>query len=115
VIFIHGGGFVGGDKRGVAAALLEACLDNGISVASINYRYSTQAPYPGPMHDGARAVQFLRSKAREWNLNPKAFAASGGSAGTGMSLWIGFHADMADAASSDLAQLPQPRPKNRRF
>jgi len=101
VVFIHGGGFVGGDKRGVAVALLEACLENGISVASINYRYSTQAPYPGPMHDGARAVQFLRSKAREWNLNPKAFAASGGSAGAGMSLWIGFHDDMADGAGSD--------------
>jgi len=70
------------------------------------------------MHDGARAVQFLRSKAREWNLNPKAFAASGGSAGTGMSLWIGFHDDMADAASSDLVKrqstrLPPDHPAGR--
>ena len=101
VIHIHGGGFVAGDKSGIAAPLLRYCLENGISVASINYRYSTQAPYPAPMEDGARAVQYLRSKAREWNLNPRAFAATGGSAGAGISLWIGFHDDLADPNSSD--------------
>src|SRR5262244_2887446 len=59
VIFIHGGGFTQGDKSGVSPFLLDACLKEGISVASINYRYSTQAPYPAPMMDSARAVQFL--------------------------------------------------------
>ena len=101
VIHIHGGGFTQGDKSGVPGPLLEACLNQGISVASINYRYSTQAPYPGPMADSARAVQFLRLHAVEWNLNPKAFAATGGSAGAGISLWMGFHDDMSDPKSSD--------------
>ena len=53
------------------------------------------------MLDGARAVQFLRHKASEWNLDPKQVAASGGSAGAGISLWIGFHDDMADPNSDD--------------
>jgi hypothetical protein len=35
-----------------------------------------------------RAIQFLRAHAKEWNLNPKLVAATGGSAGAGMSLWI---------------------------
>ncbi len=101
VIFIHGGGFRAGDKSGLHPALLDLCLEAGISVAAINYRLTHQAPYPAPMHDGARAVQFLRSSAKEWNLHPGAFAATGGSAGAGISLWIGFHDDIADARSDD--------------
>ncbi len=101
LIFIHGGGFTMGDKSQVSSAMLQPCLKNGISVASINYRYSKQAPFPAPMADSARAVQFLRLHAREYNLNPKAFVATGGSAGAGISLWIGFHDDMADPKSDD--------------
>lgn len=101
ILNIHGGGFVQGDKTSVPMYLLRYALDHGISVATINYRYSTQAPYPAPMEDGARAVQFLRSKAREWNLDPHKFAASGGSAGAGILMWVGFSKDMADPSSSD--------------
>lgn len=46
VVFIHGGGFRGGDKGAHNASLLKACLDSGISYASINYRLSGVAPYP---------------------------------------------------------------------
>jgi acetyl esterase len=101
LIFIHGGGFRAGDKSNLSPNLLDRCLAAGISVASINYRYSSQATYPGPMLDGVRAVQYLRSRAAEWNLDPDRFAAAGGSAGAGISLWIGFHDDLADPASDD--------------
>jgi acetyl esterase/lipase len=101
VIFIHGGGFRAGDKSNVAPELLRQCLAAGMSVAAITYRLSQQAPFPAPMLDGARAVQFLRSKATEWNLDPKRFACTGGSAGAGISLWIGFHDDLADPKSAD--------------
>lgn len=101
VIFIHGGGFRQGDKSNLAPGLLSRCLDAGISVASINYRLSNQATFPAPMLDGARAIQFLRSRAAEWNLDPRRFAATGGSAGAGISLWVGFHDDLADPKSAD--------------
>ncbi len=101
VVHIHGGAFVHGDKSSISRGLLELCLKKGISVATINYRYSTQAPFPAPYMDCVRAIQFLRAHAKEWNLNPKLVAATGGSAGAGMSLWIGFHPDMADPASDD--------------
>jgi acetyl esterase len=100
LVSIHGGGFVAGNKS-VQPQLLKDCLDSGISVAAINYRYSTQAIAPAPFHDGARAVQFLRSKAKDWNIDSKRFAATGGSAGAGISLWLGFHEDMADPKSDD--------------
>jgi acetyl esterase len=101
VVFIHGGGFTAGDKTGVPQPLLKQCLEAGIAVATINYRYSTIAPYPAPMEDGARAVQFIRLHAKEWNINPQAVACSGGSAGAGISEWIGFHDDMAQPHSDD--------------
>jgi acetyl esterase/lipase len=101
VIYIHGGGFVAGDKSNVNAGTIQFFLKAGISFASISYRYSTQAPYPAPMMDGARAVQFLRSKAGEWNIDPKRFAAFGGSAGAGISMWLAFHDDLAKPASAD--------------
>jgi len=101
VVFIHGGGFKSGDKSKVSPALLNRCLENGISVASISYRLSQIAPFPAPMQDGARAVQFLRLKAKEWEIDPKRFACTGGSAGAGISLWIAFHDDMANPKSGD--------------
>src|SRR2546421_8956285 len=53
VIHIHGGGFTQGDKRGVSPFLGDARLNQGISVASINYRYSTPAPHPRAMAGSA--------------------------------------------------------------
>jgi acetyl esterase/lipase len=101
VIFIHGGGFRSGDRSGVSPAFIKACRDAGISVASISYRLSNEAAFPAFMHDGARAVQFLRHKAAEWNIDPKRIAATGGSAGAGISLWLAFHDDLAKPDSDD--------------
>lgn len=101
LVFFHGGGFRGGDKSSLSAALLRLCLEAGISVAAANYRLSGEAPYPAAMLDSARAIQFLRSKASQWNIDPKRIAAYGGSAGAGISLWLAFHDDLADPTSED--------------
>ena len=101
VVFFHGGGFRLGDKSGVPGWLVVKCLDAGISVASANYRLSDTAAFPAPMLDGARAVQYLRSHAKELGIDPGRIAASGSSAGAGIALWIGFHDDLADPRSPD--------------
>src|SRR6476620_9001599 len=108
VIFIHGGGFGGGNKDKILNQLpLDEFLKAGVSCASIDYRrlQSNLGPrqiiYPTNFLDSARAVQFLRHNAKEWNLDPTRFACSGGSAGAGMSLWIAFHSDLADPRSDD--------------
>ena len=102
VIYIHGGGFVGGSKR-MNPGMLQQYLNAGMSVAAIHYRFidGKEVLLPEPQHDGARAVQFLRSKAKEWNLDPQRVACFGGSAGAGISMWIGFHDDLADPNSDD--------------
>jgi acetyl esterase len=101
VIFFHGGGFRGGDKASIPAPLVLKCLDAGISVASVNYQLSQTAPFPAPMLDGARAIQFVRKNAVELGIDPDRIAASGSSAGAGIALWVGFHDDLADPASED--------------
>ena len=84
MVFFHGGGFRGGDKSSVPAWLVRDCLDEGISVASANYRLSQTAAFPAPMLDGARAIQFLRHNAAELGIDPDRIAASGNSAGAGL-------------------------------
>jgi len=129
VLYIHGGGWQNGDKRGFKA---EPYLDAGISVAAINYRLikqagarkivpggpgkrggnrkgyqsepeepNTEPPVMAPLEDAARALQFIRSKASEWNIDKQRIGATGGSAGACSSLWLAFHDDMADPKSDD--------------
>jgi acetyl esterase/lipase len=104
VFYIHGGGWRGGDKK----TNPQAFLDKGISVAAINYRYTqngvedgVKPPVQAPLGDAARALQFVRSKADEWNVDKRRIGATGGSAGACTSLWLAFHDDMADPQSSD--------------
>ncbi len=101
VIYIHGGGFRGGDKSRIDGHPIQDYLDQGISFASMNYRLSDVGPYPIMMHDSARGLQLIRHKAKEWNLDPQRVACYGGSAGAGISLWLGFHEDLADPNSDD--------------
>ncbi|MDO8545205.1 MAG: alpha/beta hydrolase [Opitutaceae bacterium] len=106
VFFIHGGGWTGGDKNRVTQ--VQAYLAAGMSVVSINYRMVPQAqaagvkpPVQWPLHDAARALQFVRSRAREWNIDKARIGASGGSAGACSSLWLAFHDDLAQPGSAD--------------
>jgi acetyl esterase/lipase len=108
IVYIHGGGWTGGDRHLYLNMVLPDALKNGISVASIEYRFIVEAtadgevpPVRGPMRDCARAIQFLRYKAAEWNIDKTRVAACGGSAGGCTSLWLAFHDDLADPASSD--------------
>src|SRR5882672_1272718 len=104
VFYIHGGGWSNGDKK----INPKQFLDKGISVAAINYRFvqhgveeNVVPPVKAPLEDAARALQFVRSKAGEWNIDKKRIGATGGSAGGCSSLWLAFHDDMADPTSKD--------------
>ncbi len=102
VIFIHGGGFVNGDKSQVRnRAVVRQCLEAGVSFASLNYRFRDTASIQDILRDAARAVQTIRSRAKEWNIDPARIASFGGSAGAGTSLWLAFHDDLADPQASD--------------
>src|SRR5688572_7624264 len=101
VLYIHGGGFMGGDKKSLSAGALQSYLQAGWAVAAINYRFTSSAPAPAQYLDCARALQTLRHRAKEWNLDPRLVASTGGSAGAGTSMWLAFHDDLADPKSAD--------------
>ncbi|MGB1925309.1 MAG: alpha/beta hydrolase fold domain-containing protein [Rubripirellula sp.] len=100
-IYIHGGGFTSGSKEKLKATELTQLLNSGISVAAINYRYSTIAPLPTPHHDARRALQFIRSKSSEYNIDKDKVATFGGSAGAQICMWLAFSDDMAKPDSAD--------------
>ncbi|HYE06390.1 MAG TPA: alpha/beta hydrolase [Planctomycetota bacterium] len=101
LLFIHGGGFFLGDRSVLPDVIRDRALALGIAVAAVGYRLSTDAPYPAPFRDVARALQHLRHHAPTWGIDPTRVASCGGSAGAGLSSWLAYHADLADAASAD--------------
>jgi hypothetical protein len=102
VVWIHGGGFKRGDGTN-----MYFCEDypqyvaQGVSFASIQYRFREHASVPEIMKDGTRAIQFIRSKQKEWNIDPRRIGVAGYSAGAMMTLWIGFHPEVGDRRSRD--------------
>jgi len=75
-VYIHGGGWTGGDKFRKGNPQ-KTWLTKGVSYAAINYRHTPESPLPAPVHDAARAIQFLRSKAAEWNIDKNRICLSG--------------------------------------
>lgn len=101
IIYIHGGGWINGDKRSASKSEIQKYAKLGISYAAVNYRHTPKHPLPAPVHDAARAVQFIRSKAKEWNINKNRIGLTGGSAGACTSMWILLHDDLKNKKSKD--------------
>src|SRR4051812_42005020 len=78
VVWIHGGGWVGGSKNQVNAAPL---LASGYAVASVEYRFSQDAIFPAQIEDCKAAIRWLRAHATEYELDPAHIGAWGASAG----------------------------------
>jgi len=91
VICIHGGGWEVGDKAFFPCRRL---IKNGYAVASINYRLSSQAPFPAQIVDCKLAIAWLRSHASEYNLDPERIGAWGISAGGHLAALVGLTGDL---------------------
>jgi hypothetical protein len=115
VIYVHGGGFSSGDKDFVYAvqsggawdfpADIRFFLQNNIAFATV--RYSLLNPtgettgIRKPLADIKRALQYIRSRAADFNINKNNIILAGNSAGAGASLWIAFNNNFADAQNAD--------------
>lgn len=100
-IYIHGGGFVNGDKRSINVQTLNELLRSGISVAAVNYRLIQHAPLPAAHEDCVQAIQFIRSRHQEWNIDKTRIGGFGGSAGAQLVMYLAFHDDRADPKNTD--------------
>lgn len=81
LIYLHGGGWVVGDKCNQGLPLCNHLAKLGWICANTNYRLSPGATWPDHLVDAKAAIAWLREHADEWNVDPDFIAISGGSAG----------------------------------
>ena len=91
IIWIHGGSWMYGDKG-------ENCLpardmSDEFAVASVNYRYTTDATFPAQINDCKAAVRFLRANAAKYRIDPNRFGVWGSSAGGYLAAMVGTTGD----------------------
>ena len=98
VIMIHGGGWHNGDYREFP---VHGFINQGISYASVEYRMLNEVSLPGPVMDAARALQFLKHNAAEYNIDPAKIILTGHSAGGLSALYLNYHDDLADPNNAD--------------
>jgi len=82
IIYVHGGGWVSGDKEsGAGKIYISPLLESGFIVAAINYRLAPEYQFPAQILDVKCAVRYLRANAQIFNIDPNHIGALGGSAG----------------------------------
>lgn len=101
IIFIHGGGFVFGDKNDAyeyGKEDIKYYLERGIAFATLNYQFFKKDDSIGVgrcLNDVKTALQYIRHNAKKYNIDKELIGCYGISAGAGSSLYLAFHDDMA--------------------
>jgi acetyl esterase/lipase len=80
VVYIHGGGWSGGDKSAFSRQAAYMAT-KGFAGACIEYRLSGEAKYPAAFDDALAAVRWVRAQAKEYHIDPDRIGAAGGSSG----------------------------------
>ena len=93
IVWIHGGGWSGGDK---AACPAFPMLSHGYVVASLNYRLSGEAKFPAQILDCKGAIRWLRAHAKEYHIDPEHIGIWGGSAGGHLVALLGTSGDVKE-------------------
>jgi acetyl esterase/lipase len=103
VVYIHGGAFMLGDKASsMDLSVINKIVAKGYAVASINYRFSSEANYPAQIKDCKAAVRFLRANAAKYSIDPEKIASWGGSAGGCLSSLLGTTSGVAELEGEEL-------------
>jgi acetyl esterase/lipase len=100
LVWIHGGGFVTGDKADKnMLAVVEEINAANYNVVSINYSLTSQgATYPGPLQDTQAALDWIQKNASDYNFDADNIAVLGTSAGAYFSSMLGVSDDSIQAA-----------------
>ncbi|MEM6346376.1 MAG: alpha/beta hydrolase [Bacteroidota bacterium] len=108
VVYIHGGGFTGGDKAFVYKdpypEHIRTLLSQDIAVATINYRLIENGDTEGvlkSLNDSKRALQYIRYKSEELNIDKERVVLFGTSAGASTSLWLATNDDQKEPSNAD--------------
>jgi len=82
--FIHGGGMITGNRRGIDEALLDWAEEFGAAFISVEYRLAPETPHPGPVEDCYAGLKWVSENASELGINPDRIILIGQSAGGGL-------------------------------
>lgn len=103
VVYVHGGAWSGGDKKGgVGMRFRDELLRRGYLFVSVNYRLAPKATFPAQIEDVQCAIGSLRAHADGYGLDGGRIGALGSSAGGHLVSLLGV-LDEAVAAPADLA------------
>lgn len=93
LVWIHGGGWRGGSKANPPGLPL---VEKGITVASVEYRFSQVAIFPAQIEDCKAAIRWLRAHASEYGYDPKRIGVWGASAGGHLVALLGVTGQVKD-------------------
>ncbi|MEM9005186.1 MAG: alpha/beta hydrolase [Cyanobacteria bacterium P01_F01_bin.86] len=88
ILYIHGGGFMAGNKYGDANAIAQAALLQGYAFVTIDYRLSGEALFPAAVNDALDAVRFLKANADAHKIDANRIAVWGSSAGGNLAAMV---------------------------
>jgi len=89
IMFIHGGGWIAGNKESLPDDLLTTAAQGGYFVVSVGYRLAPKHVFPAQIEDCKCAVRYLRANAKELNIDPERIGAVGFSAGAHLAMLLG--------------------------
>ncbi len=89
LMFIHGGGWVGGEKKSQVSKLIPY-LEMGLSVVNIEYRLANIALAPAAVEDCLYALRWVIGHAKQYYFDPDKIILAGESAGGHLALMAGM-------------------------
>lgn len=108
ILVLHGGAFMGGDKRDSQLTPMLEGLSRGYAVVSMNYRMSGEAIFPALVQDVRAAIRWIRANAERFLFDPAKIASWGGSAGGYLALMAGVADGIPELDDPALGNPDQP-------
>ena len=102
VFVIHGGGWAGGNKKDMRPALSEFARHGYVAI-SPQYRFAPKDTFPAQVHDVKAAVRWIKSHAKDYEVDPNHFGAIGFSAGGHLAMMLGL-TGAADGLEGEAAE-----------
>src|SRR6266700_1968900 len=81
IVYVHGGGFTGGDKKDYDRGATAPLMERGWGVISVNYRLAPKYPFPAATDDVEAGIHYIKTHATELDVDPNRLVLMGISAG----------------------------------